>query len=87
MERLALKDGETTTGSSIPGPSSSRYNEDSRVFALAEDPATCGNCKGSWKVGGTAHNWIDEGQAMTKDFALFIVHAAKIARRVDARRY
>src|SRR5579864_1874467 len=66
-ERLALKDDKTTTGGSILGPSSSWYNEDGRAFALAEDLATCGNCKGSWRVGGTAHNWMDEGQAMVKD--------------------
>ena len=67
MERLALKDDKTTTGSSILGPSSSWYNEDGRAFALAEDLATCGNCKRSWRVGGTAHNWMDEGQAMVED--------------------
>lgn len=67
MERLALKDDKTTTGGSILGPSSAFYSEDGRAFALAEDLATCGNCKGSWPVGGTAHNWMDEGRAMVKD--------------------
>lgn len=66
-ERLALKGDKTTTGGSILGPSSSWYNEDGRAFALAEDLATCGNCKGSWRVGGTARHWMDEGAAMVKD--------------------
>lgn len=67
MQRLALKNDKTTTGGSIVGPSSSWYNEDGRAFALAEDLATCGNCKGSWQVGDFARNWMDEGLATVKD--------------------
>jgi hypothetical protein len=67
--RLALKDDKTTTGGSILGPSSDFYNEDGRAFALAEDLATCGNCKGSWPIGGTAHNVMDEGRSFVKDLA------------------
>lgn len=67
--RLALKDDKTTTGGSILGPSSDWYNEDGRAFALAEDRATCGNCKGDWPVGGTAHNVMDDGRSFVKDLA------------------
>jgi len=67
--RLALKDDKTTTGGSILGPSSDWYNEDGRAFALAEDRATCGNCKGDWPVGGTAHNVTDDGRFFVRDLA------------------
>ncbi|MBN3812484.1 PAAR domain-containing protein [Paraburkholderia sp. Ac-20347] len=67
--RLALKDDRITTGGSILGPGSDWFNEGGRAFALAEDKATCGNCKGMWPVGGTAHNVMDEGQSFVKDLA------------------
>ncbi|WP_321857649.1 PAAR domain-containing protein [Paraburkholderia tropica] len=67
--RLALKDDRTTTGGSILGPGSDWFNEDGRAFALAEDKATCGNCKGVWPVGGTAHSVMDQGQSFVKDLA------------------
>ncbi|CAM2158418.1 PAAR domain-containing protein [Paraburkholderia tropica] len=67
--RLALKDDRTTTGGSILGPGSDWFNEDGRAFALAEDKATCGNCKGVWPVGGTAHNVMDEGRSFVKNLA------------------
>ncbi len=69
VTRLALKDDKTTTGGCILGPSSDWYNEDGRAFALAEDLATCGNCKGSWPVGGMAHDVMHKGRSFVKDLA------------------
>jgi hypothetical protein len=51
------------------GGSSNWFAEDGRPFALAEDKATCGNCKGLWPIAGTALDCLDEGRAMVKDMA------------------
>jgi len=69
MERLALIDDWTSTGGRVMGASSTHYAEDGRRFALAEDKATCGNCKGLWPIAGTARDWIEDGRAMVKDLA------------------
>jgi len=69
MERLALKDDQTSTGGRVMGASSDFYNEEGRPFACAEDKATCGNCKGLWPIAGNARNWMDEGRGLVKDLA------------------
>jgi len=78
-ERLALKDDKQPPGGSILEPSSDRYNEDGRAFALAEDLAACGNCTGSWPIGGTARNLVEKARRWSKTRTLIIAHAEKIA--------
>ena len=51
------------------GGSSNWFAENGRPFALAEDKATCGNCKGLWPIAGTALDCLDDGRAMVKDLA------------------
>lgn len=37
------------------------------MYARKENHATCGNCKGSWPIYGTASGWMDDGLPMVKD--------------------
>jgi hypothetical protein len=67
MGRLALKEDLTSTGGRVLGGSSSWFAEDGRPFALAEDKATCGNCKGLWPIIGSARDCMEDGRAMVKD--------------------
>ena len=69
MERLALKDDWTSTGGRVIGGSSNWFAEDGRPFALADDKASCGNCKGAWPIAGNVQDCMDNGRAMVKDLA------------------
>jgi hypothetical protein len=82
MERLALKEDWTSTDGRVMGGSSDWYAEDGRPFALAEDLATCGNCKGLWRIVGTARDCMDKDRAMVKD--LDPVHCPCSKNRVFA---
>ena len=69
MERLALKDDWTSTGGRVIGGSSNWFAEGGRPFALADDKASCGNCKGAWPIAGNVQDCMDNGRAMVKDLA------------------
>ncbi|QBQ98228.1 PAAR domain-containing protein [Paraburkholderia pallida] len=66
FDRLVADGDRTTTGGEVIGRSG-MYNEDGRMYARKENHATCGNCKGSWPISGTADDWLDDGYPMVKD--------------------
>ena len=56
-----VKDGDTTSTRGVVSAVTSRMFDKSRRLALDGDEATCGNCKGSFKIVGTATRMHDKG--------------------------
>ncbi|MEK6345932.1 MAG: PAAR domain-containing protein [Burkholderia sp.] len=67
MNRRAVRDGDpTTTGGIVIAVSSTLKNHGKKV-ALDGDKATCGNCKGTFPIVGSAHRMIDHGRRLALD--------------------
>ncbi|MGF6602922.1 putative Zn-binding protein involved in type VI secretion [Paraburkholderia sp. GAS448] len=67
MRRAAVRDGDpTTTGGYVIG-TSTRINDQRKKVALTDDHATCGNCKGTYRIFGTGKGMSDKGRAVVVD--------------------
>ncbi|PCE23450.1 hypothetical protein BWP39_27615 [Paraburkholderia acidicola] len=66
MDRLVVKGDRTSTGGWVIGASSMMF-DGSKQVATKGDHATCGKCKGSFPIHGTANTWLDGGTPMVKD--------------------
>jgi uncharacterized Zn-binding protein involved in type VI secretion len=66
FERLVAGGDRTTTGGYVL-EGRGTYNEKGKPYARKEDLATCGNCKGAFRIYGTASEWIDGGLPLVKD--------------------
>lgn len=67
FERLVAGGDRTTTGGYVLEGRGTTYNEKGKPYARKEDLATCGNCKGAFRIYGTASEWIDGGLPLVKD--------------------
>jgi uncharacterized Zn-binding protein involved in type VI secretion len=63
MLRSMVRHGDpTTTGGRVFAFASSMFDDGKRVALHAEE-ATCGNCKGTFKMFGSGTDWIENGRA------------------------
>ena len=60
---LIVQGNPTTTGGVVIGGSAFGMTDNGRPFALYGDEATCGNCKGAFKIFGTATGRCYDGRA------------------------
>jgi uncharacterized Zn-binding protein involved in type VI secretion len=60
---LIVQGNPTTTRGLVIGGSAVGMTDDGRPFALYGDEATCGNCKGAFKIVGTATGRCYDGRA------------------------
>ncbi|TDN61605.1 PAAR domain-containing protein [Paraburkholderia sp. BL10I2N1] len=67
MRKAAVRDGDpTTTGGFVIG-TSTRINDKGKKVALIDDYATCGNCKGTYRIFGTGKGMSDMGRVVVVD--------------------
>lgn len=65
-DRLVAKGDLTTTCGRVMGGSSSWYASNGQTLARRNDLATCGTCKGTFPILGTADTWLDDGLPTVK---------------------
>src|ERR1700761_1639938 len=63
LKALIVQGDPTTTRGLVTGGSAFGMTDNGRTFALYGDEATCGTCKGVFKIVGTATNRCYDGRA------------------------
>ncbi|WP_080400397.1 PAAR domain-containing protein [Burkholderia ubonensis] len=64
MGKAAVRNGDrTTTGGSVFAHSSTMY-DNNKLIALDGEFATCGECKGSWRIYGTGRDVIEGSRSV-----------------------
>lgn len=77
MRKSAVRhDDSTTTRGSVIALSSS-IHDDGKQIALNGDDATCGNCKGLWKIRGTGEGMSDDERCVVVDGDLVLCPCGK----------
>ncbi|MEQ5839902.1 PAAR domain-containing protein [Paraburkholderia acidicola] len=77
MRKAAIRHGDpTTTGGFVMVFSSSIYDHGTKV-ALNGDEATCGNCKGTFKILGTGKGMSEKGRVVVVDGDLVLCPCKK----------
>ncbi|RBB38919.1 PAAR domain-containing protein [Burkholderia reimsis] len=64
MRKAAVRNGDPTTTRGFVIAHSSTIFDDGKRVALGGDEATCGNCKGAWKIFGTGDGMTEKGRAV-----------------------
>lgn len=64
MHRAAVRNGDPTTTRGFVIAHSSTIFDDGKRVALGGDEATCGNCKGAWKIFGTGKGMTEKGRCV-----------------------
>lgn len=67
MRKAAIRHGDPTTTRGVVLAYSSRIYDDGKNVALSGDEATCGNCKGTFKILGTGKGMSEKGRAVVVD--------------------
>jgi uncharacterized Zn-binding protein involved in type VI secretion len=67
MRRAAVRHGDTTTTGGFVMAYSSTFHDDGKKIALSGDEATCGNCKGAFKIFGTGRGISEKGRDAVLD--------------------
>ncbi|SAL67967.1 hypothetical protein AWB69_07910 [Caballeronia udeis] len=67
MRRAAVRHGDPTTTRGFVMAYSSTFHDDGRKIALSGDEATCGNCKGAFKIYGTGKGISEKGRDAVLD--------------------
>ncbi|MFM0321925.1 PAAR domain-containing protein [Caballeronia glebae] len=67
MRKAAIREGDPTTTGGIVIAGSSTIRDDRRRVALSDDEATCGNCKGKYKIHGTGRGIKEKGRCAVVD--------------------
>jgi uncharacterized Zn-binding protein involved in type VI secretion len=62
MSKAAVRNGDPTTTRGFVVAYSSTLFDDGKHVALSGDEATCGNCKGAWKIHGTGRGMSENGR-------------------------
>lgn len=66
QENLVAEGDLTSTAGRVVRATSTQYDE-GRPLALDGDFATCGNCKGEWRILGSVSDWTEDGKSMVKN--------------------
>jgi PAAR motif len=67
MRRAAVRHGDPTTTRGFVMAYSSTFHDDGKKIALSGDEATCGNCKGAFKIYGTGKGISENGRDAVLD--------------------
>jgi uncharacterized Zn-binding protein involved in type VI secretion len=67
MRKAAVWHGDPTTTGGFVMAFSSTIHDDKKKVALSGDDATCGNCKGVFKIFGTGEGMSEKGRAVVVD--------------------
>ncbi|MGF6568309.1 putative Zn-binding protein involved in type VI secretion [Paraburkholderia sp. GAS333] len=62
MRKAAVRHGDPTTTRGFVMAYSSTIHDDGKKVALSSDEATCGNCKGTFKIFGTGKGMSEQGR-------------------------
>jgi uncharacterized Zn-binding protein involved in type VI secretion len=64
MRKAAIRHGDPTTTRGVVIAYSSHMNDKGRKIALSGDEATCGNCKGAYKIYGTGTKMTEKSRSV-----------------------
>jgi hypothetical protein len=67
MRKAAVRHGDPTTTSGFVMAYSSTIHDDGKKVALSGDEATCGNCKGVFKILGTGQGMFEKSRGVVVD--------------------
>jgi hypothetical protein len=67
MRKAAVRHGDPTTTRGFVMAYSSTFHDDGKKIALSGDEATCGNCKGAFKIYGTGKGISEKGRDAVLD--------------------
>ncbi|WP_409259141.1 PAAR domain-containing protein [Paraburkholderia sp. WSM4177] len=67
MRRAAVRHGDSTTTRGFVMAFSSSISDNGKKIALSGDEATCGNCKGTFKLFGTGKGMSEKGRHVVLD--------------------
>src|SRR5271156_2086059 len=67
MRKAAVRHGDPTTTRGFVIAYSSTIHDDGKKVALSGDEATCGNCKGVFKIFGTGQGMSEKGRVVVVD--------------------
>ena len=67
MRKAAIRHGDPTTTRGFVIAYSSTIHDDNKKVALSGDEATCGDCKGTFKIFGTGTGMSENGRAVVVD--------------------
>jgi uncharacterized Zn-binding protein involved in type VI secretion len=67
MRKAAVRHGDPTTTRGFVMAFSSTIHDDGRKIALSGDEATCGKCKGAYKIFGTGEGMSEKGRDVVVD--------------------
>ncbi|SDG64929.1 PAAR domain-containing protein [Paraburkholderia phenazinium] len=67
MRKAAVRHGDPTTTRGFFMAYSSAIHDDGKKVALSGDEATCGNCKGVFKIFGTGQGMSEKGRVVVVD--------------------
>jgi uncharacterized Zn-binding protein involved in type VI secretion len=77
MRKAAARHGDPTTTRGFVIAYSSTMHDDGRKLALHGDEATCGNCKGSFKIFGSGKGMSEKGRDIVVDGDLVLCPCSK----------
>jgi uncharacterized Zn-binding protein involved in type VI secretion len=77
MRKAAVRNGDPTTTRGFVIAHSSTMFDNGKHVALSGDEATCGNCKGTWKIYGTGEGMIEKGRCVVVDGDLVLCPCKK----------
>lgn len=67
MRKAAVRHGDPTTTRGFVMAYSSTIHDDGKKVALSGDEATCGNCKGAYRIFGTGKGMGEKGRVVVLD--------------------
>jgi len=67
MRKAAVQHGDPTTTGGFVRAFSSTIHDDGKKVALSGEEATCGNCKGAYKIYGTGEGMTERGRNVVLD--------------------
>lgn len=77
MRKAAVRHGDPTTTRGFVIALSSTIHDNGKKVALSGDDATCGNCKGVWKIYGTGKGMFGKGRCVVVDGDLVLCPCKK----------
>ncbi|MFM0504280.1 PAAR domain-containing protein [Paraburkholderia caffeinilytica] len=77
MRKAAVRHGDPTTTRGFVMAYSSTIHDDGKKVALSGDEATCGNCKGTFKIFGTGKGISEKGREVVVDGDLVLCPCKK----------
>ncbi|CAN7200538.1 PAAR domain-containing protein [Trinickia sp. LjRoot230] len=77
MRKAAIRHGDPTTTGGLVMAFSSTIHDEGKKVALSGDEASCGNCKGAFKIFGTGRGMSEKGRDVVVDGDLVLCPCKK----------